>query len=228
MKYRALLLVSVTVSQLFFTGCSKTNDAADAGSAINFQLQSINRIATLNQRVAQNATISWTAGSGFTTQIKFEAKSASNAEVEFKSQSQQRVDLIKDAASPLGTITLPGGIYSEVEFKIVLNKSQGEPALQLNGTFTSGTTNIPVVFTVNTETEIKAEKENVVVSDNSVYKSLTTLNLSLLTKGITETMLNSAPRTNGVIEISSASNTDIYNKLLLNLNDLDSSEFEHD
>ncbi len=76
--------------------------------------------------------------------------------------------------------------------------------------------------------EIETEKENVVITDNNSYTALTTLNLSLLTRGITESMLNSATRTNGTILISSTSNTNIYNIILKNLEDCDGIEFEDD
>jgi uncharacterized membrane protein len=65
---------------------------------------------------------------------------------------------------------------------------------------------------------------------NKFYKrkALTTINLSLLTTGVSELMLNNAVLTNGTIIISSTSNANIYNIILNNLHDSDEVEFEHD
>ncbi len=65
---------------------------------------------------------------------------------------------------------------------------------------------------------------------NKFYKRkvITTINLSLLTTGVSELMLNNAVLTNGTIIISSTSNANIYNIILNNLHDSDEVEFEHD
>ncbi len=77
----------------------------------------------------------------------------------------------------------------------------------------------------NAEEDIN--NNNVVVTDNSTYKAITTIDLSLITTGVTQAMLNSAVRTNGAILISSAINSNIYNILVKNLHDSDEVEFEH-
>jgi len=65
---------------------------------------------------------------------------------------------------------------------------------------------------------------------NKFYKRkvITTINLSLLTTGVSELMLNNAVLTNGTIIISSTSNANIYNIILNNLHDSDEVEFKHD
>ena len=69
---------------------------------------------------------------------------------------------------------------------------------------------------------------NVTVLANNGYNALTTLNLSLLTRGITQTMLDNAVKTNGTILINSLSNVDLYNIILNNLNECDDIDFEDD
>ncbi len=98
----------------------------------------------------------------------------------------------------------------------------------MNGQYTSGSVTTPVKFIVNSPLELKNEKNNVVVTGNNSYKALTTINLSLLTTGVSELMLNNAVLTNGTIIISSTSNANIYNIILNNLHDSDEVEFEHD
>ena len=148
-------------------------------------------------------------------------------EVEQKSQTIQKVDLFS-AISTLGNVTLAPGTYSEVEFKIELNPTSTDAAMELTGQYTSAGVTTPVVFRVTDALELKNEKNNVVVTDNSTYKAITTIDLSLITTGITQAMLNSAIKTNGTILITSSINPGIYSILLTNLHNSDDVQFEND
>ena len=216
------LLLSFIAATTLITGCKKNNNNGTAG--IIYQLQTTNRSSVIARTTSGN--IVWTSGSAYATEVKFEAKKDNN-EVEFKSQTAQLIDIFLPVAT-LSTITLNPGTYSEVEFEVELNPNGNNPALELNGQYTSGLVTTPVKFTVNSPLELKNEKNNVVVTDNNSYKALTTLNLSLITTGVTETMLNSAVLTSGTILISSTSNANIYNIILANIHDSDEVEFDHD
>lgn len=218
-----LLSTAIAVAVLFITGCNK-NSNGTGNNAVKFQLQTTNRTSILAR--VQSGSIQWVSGYGSATEIKFEAK-LSGIETERKSQLAQKLDLFS-AITTLGNITLDPGTYSEVEFKVELNPSGSDAAMELSGQFTSGGVTTPVVFRVTAPLELKNEKNNVVVTDNSTYKAITTIDLSLITKGITEAMLNSAVKTSGTILISSTINSNIYNILLSNLHDSDEVEFDHD
>lgn len=224
MKLNKLLLsISIASIALVFLSCKKEN-ANSNPSGINYQMRAISPTSIISRTMSGNFT--WTSGYAYATEIKFEAESR-NVEVEFKSQIPQRIDLFSGIVN-LGNITLPAGTYDEVEFEVTLNSSASNAAFELNGQFTSGSTTTPVIFKVLGEMEVETERDNVVITDNNGYKALTTLNLSLLTTGITESMLNNATRTNGTIIISSTSNVNIYNIILNNLTDCDGVEFEDD
>lgn len=214
---------------LIFLSCKKDNATNQpAGkSSIKFQLQTINRTSAVNRVAVTTAgNIVWTSGTALASEIKFEAES-NNQKVEFKSETPQHIDLFSPIAT-LGTVNLPAGTYDQVEFKIELTPSGSDPALQLNGEFTSGGVTTPVTLMVSGPLELKTEKENVVITDNTTFNALTTISLSSLTNGVTENLLNNAVRTNGAILISSSSNTDIYNMLFHNFDVSDEVEFEHD
>ena len=217
-----LLSTAFAFSALLFTGCSK--NSTGSGSSITFELQTTNRSAIIARTDAGN--IQWTSGTGSASEIKFEAK-MNGQEVERKNHSLQKVDLMS-AITILGDITLTPGTYQEVEFSVELNPTGADPALQLNGQYTSGGITTPVVFTVTAPVELKNEKNNVVVTDNSTYKAITNIDLSLITRNVTESMLNAAVRTNGTILITSSVNSNIYNILINNLHESDEVEFEHD
>ena len=216
-----LLITAIAVTTLFVASCKKSSNSA---SGIKYQLQTTNRSAVIARTTTGN--LLWASGSAFATEVKFQAKK-DNHEVEFKSQSPQLIDLFLPVTI-LGTITLDPGTYTEVEFEVELNPNGSNTALELNGQYTSGSVTTPVKFTVNAPLELKNEKNNVVIKDNNSYKALTTINLSLITTGVTEVMFNSAVRTSGTILISSTSNVNIYNIILANLHNSDEVEFDND
>jgi PBP1b-binding outer membrane lipoprotein LpoB len=214
-------LLSIAVSALIFTSCKKEN--AGAPSGVDFQLRATNTIAALQRTDA--ATIQWTAGTATPTSVKFEAKKDAT-EVEFTSTSGQQVNLFTVAQSTFGNLTLPDGTYNEIELKIQLNGSTSVPALELNGTYNNGTANIPVVFKVTTPLQIKAEKNNVAITSGA-FTAVTSLDLSSFTTGISQAAMNSATQTGGSIVISSASNANLYNIIISNIDRFHHAEFEH-
>lgn len=218
-----LLTIVIASTALILSSCKKEN-TTNTPSGINYQLRATSPTSIISRTSAGNFT--WTSGYAYATEIKFEAESR-NVEVEYTSQIPQRIDLFTGVVN-LGNITLPAGTYDEVEFEVTLNSNIANSAFELNGQFTSGSTTTPVLFKVLGEVEVETERNNVVITDNNSYKALTTLNLSLLTTGVTEIMLNNATRTNGSIIISSTSNSNIYNIILNNLKDCDGVEFEDD
>lgn len=230
MKMKMLLTASA-FGLIGLTSCKKDSTASGVDSTFSYQLKTINRTSMVGKTETTNRTaganIDWTSGSAFTNQLKFEAEN-NNSEVEFKQSAAQQLDLFA-ASAALGNITIPAGTYSEVEFKAFLVPNGSTPALELKGTFTSGTVTLPITFTVSSNVELKAEKNNVTVAQGEKYSALNTLDLSQLTRGITETALNNARLTNGAIVISSSSNSSLYTILLNNLNSHHGeAEVEHD
>jgi hypothetical protein len=217
------ILSAVIISTAALTSCNKMSGST---SGIEYLLKTINPSSAI-LRTDATATILWTSGSATATEIKLEAKN-NNKEVEFKSQNPGKVDLFASVAGSLGNVVLAAGNYSEVEFKIELNPNGIDPALQLNGNFTNSSgTSTPVVLTVNSLLEIKSEQNNVTVTDNASVTALTTLDLSQLTTGVTQSMLNSAAITGGKIIISSSSNTNIFNIIINNFQQHHEVEIGH-
>lgn len=222
MKINSFFILMFLGSLSIFASCKKNNGS----SGFKYKLSTTNRSNIVGRVEAGNVT--WSSGYGSANLLKFEAKNSGGTEVEYKTTVSQHIDVFTALATSIGIIDLPQGAYSEIEFKAELAPSGSDAALELTGTFTSGANTTPIVFSVSSPLEIKTEKNNVVISDNTSYSALTTLNLSQLTSGITETMLNNATKTNGKIVVSASSNTGIYNAMLANLDSCDQVDFEHD
>jgi hypothetical protein len=214
-------LLSIAAAALIFTSCKKENSGAPAG--VDFQLKATNTVAALQRTDA--ATIQWTSGTATPTSVKFEAKKDAT-EVEFTSTSGQQVNLFTVAQGTFGNLTLPDGTYNEIELKIQLDGSTSVPALELNGTFNNGSSNVPVVFRVTTPLLIKAEKSNVAITGGA-FTAVTSLDLASFTTGISQSAMSSATQTAGSIVISSTSNANLYNIIISNINRFHHAEFEH-
>lgn len=184
---------------------------------VAFNLTTVNKTSAVG---TSGSVINWTNAFANTTEIRFEVEKDST-EIEFTSDALKKVDLFS-TQSTLGNIVVPPGLYSEVEFEIELASTPIEGALELKGTY-NGT---PITFKVGGIYEIETERENVTIADGKSYSSLTALNLSLLTQGVTEAMLTNAILTNGEIVLSSSSNNNIYEVMLNNLHNIDGVELQ--
>jgi hypothetical protein len=167
-------------------------------------------------------SISWSSGFANASLIKFEAESK-NGDIEYKSTIRERIDLFSPI-STVGNILIPAGTYKEIEFKTLLTPFSGEPALELRGSYNA----TPLVVRINHPVEFKAEKEDVTITDNNGYNAITTLNLNNLIRGISDSALANAVRTNGEIIISPSVNTNIYNRIIQNLDDSEDFEWDDD
>lgn len=216
------LILGAALAVTVFSSCSKE---ASGPASVKFQLKASNPVAGLAAR-STAATIQWNSGTATPTAVKFEAKKGTT-EIEYTSTAGQQVNLFTISQSTFGSITLPDGTYNEIELKINIDGTTSAPALELNGVYNNGTTDIPVSFRVTTPLLIKAEKNNVVVSGGSLT-AVTELNLALYTTGITQSMLNSATKTAGTIVISSVSNPGIYQQIVANIDRFHHAEFNHD
>lgn len=146
--------------------------------------------------------------------------------MEYESRVARRIDLFAPV-SQLGNISLPPGRYEEIEIEVDLAPSLTDTAFILRGSFTNniGYT-VPVVFYINELLEFKAEAEDISIGSAADITALTTLDLSQLTTGITESMLSSATLTNGVLVISATSNAALYSVILSNINNIDDVELD--
>lgn len=217
------LLFSATVATgLLFSSCKKNNNNVDNATPgqpqLAVQIKTSNNNAGVGQKGTANAHILWTSGFAYPRKIVFEAKQ-NDLSVEFTSTADQQIDLMASIAASFGNFTLPAGVYDEVELKIDLDKKDHDPAMVLEGTFTSNTTTYPVRLEIDNFLELKTESENVTISNDSTYTAVTTIDLSSVTSDITESMLLNAQLTNGTIVISPSSNVLMYHTILSNLGD---------
>jgi len=215
---------------IFFASCSKSNSTQPSASGtpqMSYELKASNSLVNLPAKMTGTGTIDWTGGLASPTMIKFEAKKG-GTEIEYKSALDTTIDLMSSIAATFGGFTIPTGTYNEIELKIDLSKNGSNPALELDGTFTSGGVTTPVTVTINDFIEIQTEQHDVTIDSTESFVAVTTLDLSSISAGITETMLNAATVTGGTIVISATSNRRLYEIIVDNLHgERHHCEFEH-
>lgn len=204
-KFLSALIV---VFCLAATGCKKTNNA----TTISYRLttaspsSTVARLAGLSR--VDGGTLNWDSGYASVRRIRFEAKKDS-VDVKYENDVTQTINLF-DPLQSIGNIVLPQGVYTKVEFRADLLSATNAPSLVLYGQFHNGNAITPVRFEVTNECDIKGEEQQVTLAAASSYASITTIDLSALTAGISASQLSGASQTNGAIVISANSNADLY------------------
>ena len=211
MKSQRLVLALSLPMALFFASCDKEN----AAPGLTYQVATSTTATAIISGGTVNASLKWNSGYANVVEIEFEALS-NNVEIEYKSEVKQKINFFAPL-STLGLIVVPAGTYDDVEFEIEVEPVGADAALSLSGSYTNNAVVTPVNFKLNAELEIESEQSRLVIADGSSLNAITTLNLSLITTGVSVSMLDNALRTNGVIEISATNNTPIYDIILRNL-----------
>lgn len=221
------------VAGLLLTSCTKDNSTGDG--KLSYKVKPSNFTASIGSTTSgsgliiainSNSSLTWTSGNVNVSEIDFEAKSKST-KIEYELKQAFNVDLF--IASPvLGSIRLPVATYDEVELKLVLRKSANSTIpLTLKGLYTDGGgTKIPVEFYFNEDFEAEVEAENLVVSSTNDYLGLINIQLNKFLTNVVSADLSGAVKSNGVIVISSTSNTELYAKLKANLNVFADCDFD--
>lgn len=211
----SILLSAAIILGLTVTSCKKNDNSYNGNSPtgtqkpqMNYQLVAANPNGSVQKGTAV-ANLQWTAGFANPSMVKFEAKQG-GTEIEYKSTTDQQIDLMSSVALTFGNFTIPPGTYDEIELKIELDKRGSGPALQLSGQYSDGTTTLPVLVQIDENIEIKTELEDVTITDNSSFTAVTTIDLDLFTSNLTTAQILNATLTNGTLVISSHSNKALY------------------
>lgn len=220
MKIKILAAFAVITSLI---ACQKEKQSDSSSSGVMLGIKAINSSSVVQRTQAsasriQSASIQWNNAKASANLLKFEAKSNGN-EIEFKSQVQQTIDLFNVTVA-LGNISIPAGDYTEVEFKAGLVAANGGSSLEMNGQVSMNNSNLPVVFRTNETIEVKGEKHNITIANATLNNATIVLDLAKIVNGITAADIASAALTNGTIIISPSDNVTLYNKIVMNLRNL--------
>jgi len=213
------------LSAAAMSACKKSESGE---GSLGYRIEATNLSSNLSTTTIKSASevsvdvttpgITWSSGSVTAGKISFEAKKGKNKEetnkeaIHLELVNPPTIDIF-GLNTLLGNIQLPTGVYKEVELKILLKKSESAPSLLLEGKFKNGqAVETPLQFKLNDEVNLKIEHEDISATGVD-FVSVINFELDKLFAQVTPAELNSATRTNGVIVISSTSNTALYTKV---------------
>ncbi len=205
-----------------FLSCKK--DAVNQNASISYQLKTKNPSTVLGRT---SGTLTWTSGYAYVTEIKFEAESdckiESQSEIKkkFSTSNPQKIDLFAPLVV-LGNLPVVPCDYRNAKIEIEIVPNGGNAALELTGTYNT----TPVILRINSALEIEGAGGTKGITSGTEYVAITSLNLGLLTMGISGAELDAATLdSTGKILISATSNTNLYQKILNNFHDIDEEDF---
>lgn len=228
-----LLVFSILFSALLFSGCTKDVEQKDTTpqATITYKLSIKNegvtngRLQKHNSYKMMEGSFSLSEGYVTTSGVSFEG-TYNGGQVLFKFTKTFTVDFTS-AAGMLGSITLPVGTYENATLGIGFVPSGDKAALEMRGSYSNGALTIPIVFRVDSPFDVKVSKATpTVITENPDFIALASMQIAKLAEGLTEEALVAAELTNGVLVISATSNTNLYNTIYNNLQEVINIELQ--
>jgi hypothetical protein len=216
MKQFRFLTVALAGS-LLFSACTKdvkeVNEVAPTESTLNFQMSLTEQATEVTATgKVQSGPISWSEGYISFSDITVEAVRGKQM-LAFRTNIAQRFNVF-DIVSSIGSLNLPSGKFDRLLFKVKVAPLGSYHAWLMKGTYTSNGISTPIVVQVMEPLTFTFDHRTpMTFNPREVMNSLISFTLSPISSGITETMLNNAVRTNGVIVISHKSNAKLYNMI---------------
>jgi hypothetical protein len=201
-------LLFILTAAVLVVSCKKGGEDENLAD-ISYQIKTTNRAT---------GPITWTSGSANSKQIEFKGTASGSREEEYIVSFTPPVDFFSANGAVINKASVKPGNYTDVEMNYEMVPSKDYPALQLKGTFNSGTTSVPVTLTFDNYLEIGTQKPSVELGGGKSYTATLVLDLAAITTGVTAAMLSSATRTNGEILLNYSTNPTIYGIILNNIN----------
>ena len=235
MKTKTALLILTVVTAASISACKKDAQVnSNSPSTLNFKMQGVNRNVSLpvtesgmKSTSATTASVVWDSASMIVSKVSFEAEMRStltkkdSLEIEYSWRGPQTINLF-DLSATIGSITLPAGTYEKISLKVNSEKmdANGHPLFYLSGKYTNAAGNIiPLVIYVFDPVSFKTvQRDDTIVSGGATdFTSTIQLYLDQLLLKVDPALLDNAVLSNGILEISSTSNIQLYYLILQNL-----------
>jgi hypothetical protein len=238
MKQRNYLLFGLLITLGVLASCQKNSSPNSSQSALGFQLQAINKtfpVGTVldntgNVTTTKDAVLSSAHNTGtfaFDTavmnvsRIKFDAEEhkinshRDSIEVTIEWSGPKTVDLF-NMSDLIGQINLVHANYDQIS--VMMQSVRGDfgtsPVFYLAGTYTNDSAKVtPIRIIIDESISFSAEQSGAALDSTSNWVNLVQVNLSLVMSHVRQANLDAATLTNGVIVVSSTSNTALYRNI---------------
>ncbi len=206
-----LAIFSLFIIGIGLVACEKEEEISNP--TLQLEFNTVTSGSTLKSTSDNN--LQFSSGHIILESIEFEAESdVDSLEVEFEIESFITIDFATGESNPdVSSIQIRPGTYTEIEIELELWDKNHEPAIALDGIWTdAGGNEHPIRFLFDSGQEFSLEKEGeFTLTESSTMIAEITFDPNIWFSGVSPDMISNANRDeNGVIIISSDTNTDIY------------------
>ena len=230
MKKR-LIVLGIAAAAFSLVSCSNENDPmlgeGEVSVGMGIKLSSSGSVGARIQNIGLDIK------TGFVLIKKLELETSGidangaefEREIEVKFQEPKRIDFDAVDSSPDFYFNIPSGRYEELELEMDVIDYKNQPSLQLEGTFTqTNGSSVPFRFEVfgdddedlDFELEMEAEDDDdfFLLGEDKNAVALMQINAKGWFSSISQSQLENAKLTNGVLLINKNINEAIYEKVL--------------
>lgn len=232
MKRVNLLIVSVILSVVAMTSCSKDTSKSSGQPVMGLSIQALNPNFNLpvtadgSKAASATSMVHVTSAKLLVSRLSFEAElkksnsSRDSMSIEYNWNGPKLIDLL-NPTNEFGQLTLQPGFYDEIELRVASERNSHDsiPIFNLEGNYTDSANVVtPIVFTVNEAVLLKTEIKNDTISSSigSDFSGVVQVYLDQLFVNVRPADLNNAVKTNGKIVINSTTNKNLYHIIALN------------
>lgn len=214
-----------TISKLFalaiiggLAACSEDDSSEQPALRLNFNSVTSSFDLQAKTSFLNPGTFVFDEGTIRLSEIEYEAETDNDStSVDFELEGNVVIDFATGIPTPdIRAITIPEGTYEDVSIEVELADETGNPAIVLNGLYTSpDSMEHPIRFEFNSDEEFEVEREGTIVfAENQSAIAEITFDPSVWFAGVTDQdMANASKNTNGVIVISEDQNTAIFDSV---------------
>jgi len=224
------ILFSAMAALLILAGCEKESNNEPR---LELEFVTVKSGNVLNQAKAMDGELMFSSGSIMFDEVEFEAEQGDDLlEIEFERDGDVELDFATGNTNPdISNITIPAGTYEEVEVELGLKDDGAMPSIVMEGVYTDleGTEH-QVRFEHNSDETFEVELEGSIVFEaDASFIAQVTIDPASWFNGTNDQDFTSATKNmDGVIVISSSSNTSIYDMVVSALEMAGEVEYDYD
>ncbi|MFD0992402.1 hypothetical protein [Tenacibaculum geojense] len=195
---------------LLLTSCSE--DEVSTNARVKLVVNTTSNTSGTQLRSSIQNQLNFSSGYITIREVVFDGENQSTNQSISRSHEQiASVNYQTGAISPELIVTVPGGLYSNVNLGIELQDDTSNPSVVIEGSYTnSNNEELPIRFEFNSGEVFEANAQTVMINNNADIVGKITFDAISWFSTVTAEQLDSAILTNGVIVISSTSNTEIF------------------
>lgn len=228
------LVLIFLIGVFSFTACKKSSTGT---GQLNLKFNALNSgsVKTSSSGSLQTSSvetmgvptgITWTEGYAYVSDVEFKAVK-DTTHLKYEAEGLTKVNLFNASSVIPNNFVIPSGTYNEIKLEVQIGNptNSTDPGIYLKGTY--GTT--PIVFAYDesgNQFEFEVEGHNFTFDNTKDYNALINMHLNLLLGGVSNTDLDNATKTNGVILINHTTNTTIYQHITQNIDHISDADFQ--